>query len=249
MGLNDISTECEQMGHAFQDTNSTFAALRESTPADVSQVVADLKNFASDAASAEAQKMEERVKAASAKAEAALRDQFLKLETRVLADLPDGSGGEASGARSGSKASESQLLKKLTNRISDFESQVASQIQTLTQDVDKKVSFMGSRRPGGEEVPGVESLARDVDAVKYDVGELKDLLNGAKHDTDHVKRIVLACERDMEDFTAAMDAVNVDLDEMRARVDSTHSIITSRQRVEATVTAEISTMWGTCRRH
>merc|ERR1719398_569409 len=46
----------------------------------------------------------------------------------------------------------------------------------------------------------------------------------------------------MEDFTGAMDAVNVDLDEMRARVDSTHSIITSRQRVEATVTAEISTM-------
>jgi len=29
-----------------------------------------------------------------------------------------------------------------------------------------------------------------------------------------------------------MDAVNVDLDEMRARVDATHSIITSRQRVE-----------------
>merc|ERR1712137_882431 len=52
----------------------------------------------------------------------------------------------------------------------------------------------------------------------------------------------LACERDMEDFTAAMDAVNVDLDEMRARVDATHSIITSRQRVEATMTAEISTM-------
>jgi len=59
---------------------------------------------------------------------------------------------------------------------------------------------------------------------------------------NHVRRIVLACERDMEDFTAAMDAVNVDLDEMRARVDATHSIITSRQRVEATMTAEISTM-------
>ena len=42
--------------------------------------------------------------------------------------------------------------------------------------------------------------------------------------------------------TKAMDAVNVDLDEMRARVDATHSIITSRQRVEATMTAEISTM-------
>merc|ERR1712205_13415 len=91
-------------------------------------------------------------------------------------------------------------------------------------------------------VAGIETVVEDLDALKYDVGELKDLLNGAKADTAHVKRIVLACERDMEDFTAAMDAVNVDLDEMRARVDSTHSIITSRQRVEATVTAEISTM-------
>merc|ERR1719498_1208579 len=78
--------------------------------------------------------------------------------------------------------------------------------------------------------------------LKYDVGEVKDMINAAKGDTAHVKRIVLACEGEMEDFTAAMDAVNVDLDEMRARVDSTHSIVTSRQRVEATVTAEISTM-------
>merc|ERR1719159_1036386 len=81
-----------------------------------------------------------------------------------------------------------------------------------------------------------------MNAVKYDIGELKDMINNTRSDTAHVKRIVLACERDMEDFTGAMDAVNVDLDEMRARVDSTHSIITSRQRVEATVTAEISTM-------
>merc|ERR1719353_2459153 len=95
---------------------------------------------------------------------------------------------------------------------------------------------------GGKPVVGMDSMSHDIDALKYDVGELKDMLNGAKTDTAHVKRIVLACERDMEDFTAAMDAVNVDLDEMRARVDSTHSIVTSRQRVEATVTAEISTM-------
>merc|ERR1719163_744167 len=81
-----------------------------------------------------------------------------------------------------------------------------------------------------------------VTALTFDVGELKDLLQSTRSDTAHVKRVVLACERDMEDFTAAMDAVNVDLDEMRARVDSTHSIVTSRQRVEATVTAEISTM-------
>merc|ERR1711907_833688 len=89
---------------------------------------------------------------------------------------------------------------------------------------------------------GLDTLAEDVDQLKYDVGELKDLLSNNKGEVNHVRRIVLACERDMEDFTAAMDAVNVDLDEMRARVDATHSIITSRQRVEATMTAEISTM-------
>eukprot|EP00439_Symbiodinium_sp_Y106_P052093 s966_g6.t5 len=85
-------------------------------------------------------------------------------------------------------------------------------------------------------------MCQDLDQLKYDVGELKDLLGNNKGEVNHIRRIVLACERDMEDFTAAMDAVNVDLDEMRARVDATHSIITSRQRVEATMTAEISTM-------
>merc|ERR1719392_406084 len=129
--------------------------------------------------------------------------------------------------------------------MTDFEAQVTSQLQVMQQDVEKKLGFLSTQPrsvDGQKPVVGMDSMSHDIDALKYDVGELKDMLNGAKGDTAHVKRIVLACERDMEDFTAAMDAVNVDLDEMRARVDSTHSIITSRQRVEATVTAEISTM-------
>merc|ERR1719456_1290585 len=136
-------------------------------------------------------------------------------------------------------------MRKVGARLSDFEAQVTSQLQVMSQDLEKKIAFIGSQPAavdGQRPAAGVDSISHDVDALKYDVGELKDLVNGAKGDTAHVKRIVLACERDMEDFTAAMDAVNVDLDEMRARVDSTHSIVTSRQRVEATVTAEISTM-------
>merc|ERR1719424_1898364 len=117
----------------------------------------------------------------------------------------------------------------------------------MSQDLEKKLSYLGAnqRNGGGDAdrgVVGVDTISHELDAVKYDIGEMKDMLNNTRSDAAHVKRIVLACERDMEDFTAAMDAVNVDLDEMRARVDSTHSIITSRQRVEATVTAEISTM-------
>merc|ERR1740133_531388 len=146
----------------------------------------------------------------------------------------------------GGRAGDSQVLKKVTNRLNDFESQVTSQLQVMSQDIEKKLAFLGSNARSGDggdrAVVGVDTISHELDAVKYDLGEMKDMINGAKGDTAHVKRIVLACERDMEDFTAAMDAVNVDLDEMRARVDSTHSIITSRQRVEATVTAEISTM-------
>lgn len=122
-------------------------------------------------------------------------------------------------------------MKKVTNRMNDFEAQVSSQLQMISTDIEKRIAFMGTqtRAVGGEATaPGMDHVANDLDAIKYDVSELKDLMNGAKSDTAHVKRIVLACERDMEDFTAAMDAVNVDLDEMRARVDSTHSIITSR---------------------
>jgi len=120
-------------------------------------------------------------------------------------------------------------------------------LQLMSTDFEKKLAFLGSQPRGaggaaGGQGAGMDGFAHDLDAIKYDIGELKDLVSGQKSDSAHVKRIVLACERDMEDFTAAMDAVNVDLDEMRARVDSTHSIITSRQRVEATVTAEISTM-------
>eukprot|EP00441_Pelagodinium_beii_P039863 CAMPEP_0197648302 /NCGR_PEP_ID=MMETSP1338-20131121/27669_1 /TAXON_ID=43686 ORGANISM="Pelagodinium beii, Strain RCC1491" /NCGR_SAMPLE_ID=MMETSP1338 /ASSEMBLY_ACC=CAM_ASM_000754 /LENGTH=770 /DNA_ID=CAMNT_0043222279 /DNA_START=102 /DNA_END=2414 /DNA_ORIENTATION=+ len=243
MSLTDISGECEQVRGVLKDTDSMFATLRDASTADLTQVLADVKKYASDVVDAETRELQASQKKGAEATVSDLNDRFKKLESRVLSEL-GGGGASEDGARA--KAGDSQLLKKMTNRMSDFEAQVSAQLQVLSQDVEKKISFLGSQRgsSGGDATgsPGVESLAHDIDAVKYDIGELKDLLNGAKNDTSHVKRIVLACERDMEDFTAAMDAVNVDLDEMRARVDSTHSIITSRQRVEATVTAEISTM-------
>merc|ERR1712188_85587 len=127
-------------------------------------------------------------------------------------------------------------------------SQITAQLSNMQSDFDKKLSHVNrgasSMKPldAAGASAGLDTMAEDLDQLKYDVGELKDLLSNNKGEVNHIRRIVLACERDMEDFTAAMDAVNVDLDEMRARVDATHSIITSRQRVEATMTAEISTM-------
>ncbi|CAJ1328397.1 unnamed protein product [Effrenium voratum] len=239
MSLGDVAAECEQVRLILQDTDSMFATLKDAATGDLSQVLADVKKYASDVVEAESRELQTGLQKRSEVSEHGLNERFKALEARVLSDLA-GSGPAAEGE--GRKAGESHLMKKVTNRMSDFEAQVSAQIQALSQDVEKKVSFLGTQRTVGEGAPGLDSLSHDLDVVKYDLGEMKDLLKSAQGDTSHVKRIVLACERDMEDFTAAMDAVNVDLDEMRARVDSTHSIITSRQRVEATVTAEISTM-------
>jgi chromosome segregation ATPase len=241
----DVAAECDQMRATLKDTDSMFTTLRDASTADLSQVLSDVKKYASEVVAVESRQMQDGMKKRADAAEADTNDRFKKLESRVLSELASGGDAEAGGVRMSGKAGDSQLMKKVTNRLNDYEGQVTSQLQVMSQDIEKKMAFLGSQaRSGDGDRPavGVDTLSHELDAVKYDLGELKDMLNGAKGDTAHVKRIVLACERDMEDFTAAMDAVNVDLDEMRARVDSTHSIITSRQRVEATVTAEISTM-------
>eukprot|EP00927_Polykrikos_kofoidii_P050293 TRINITY_DN44200_c0_g1_i1.p1 TRINITY_DN44200_c0_g1~~TRINITY_DN44200_c0_g1_i1.p1 ORF type:complete len:794 (-),score=203.10 TRINITY_DN44200_c0_g1_i1:578-2959(-) len=246
--LTDVGAECEHLRAALKDTDSMFSTLRDASTADLSQVLADVKKYATDVVINESRELQGTMKKKSDALEADVNDRFKKLESRVLSEIASGGGETLTDPTSGQirmtgRAGDSQLLKKVTNRLSDFEAQVSSQLQAMSGDVEKKLAFIGSQRPGAEgDRPGMDSYMHDIDSVKYDLGELKDMLNAAKGDTAHVKRIVLACERDMEDFTAAMDAVNVDLDEMRARVDSTHSIITSRQRVEATVTAEISTM-------
>jgi len=241
----DVATECESLRASLVDTSSMFTTLRDASTGDLSQVLTDVKKYASEVVAVESRQLQDVMKKRADASEADTNDRFKKLESRVLSEMAStGDAGDAGGFRMGGRAGDSQMMKKVTNRLNDFESQVTSQLQVMSQDIEKKLSFIGTQRSvgAGDQVVGVDTISHELDGVKYDLGELKDMLNAAKGDTSHVKRIVLACERDMEDFTAAMDAVNVDLDEMRARVDSTHSIITSRQRVEATVTAEISTM-------
>jgi chromosome segregation ATPase len=173
-----------------------------------------------------------------------------EVEDRLLALERSGEGDADEHGIPGRKAgsSDAQTMKKVSTRLQDFEAQITAQMKSMQGDFDKKLSHASRGASAGRPLDavggsaGLDTMAEDLDQLKYDVGELKDLLGNNKGEVNHIRRIVLACERDMEDFTAAMDAVNVDLDEMRARVDATHSIITSRQRVEATMTAEISTM-------
>merc|ERR1719335_1464431 len=247
LNLTDVGAECQQLKDVLSDTESMYATLKDASTADLSQVLEDVKKYAGDVVTSQANDLKDTLKKQADSSMADVSDRFRKLESRVMSEMAStgGDGGDGGAPRMAGKAGDAQILKKVTSRMSDFEAQVTSQLQVMQQDMEKKISYLNTQpkaADGQKPVVGMDSMSHDIDALKYDVGELKDMLNSAKGDTAHVKRIVLACERDMEDFTAAMDAVNVDLDEMRARVDSTHSIITSRQRVEATVTAEISTM-------
>jgi hypothetical protein len=248
LSLSDLGNECEQLRIDLGATGSLLESLRAAATADPKQALADVAKYATEAVEREAQELRSTLKKNVDASNSDLNDKFKTLESRVLSELGSGGGEAAETPSRSGRAGDSQLLKKVTNRMGDFETQVNGQLAIMSQDIEKKLAFLSTQRgapsEGGAVAAGgaMDSYGRDLDSIKYDLGELKDMVNGAKTDTAHVKRVVLACERDMEDFTAAMDAVNVDLDEMRARVDSTHSIITSRQRVEATVTAEISTM-------
>ena len=63
--------------------------------------------------------------------------------------------------------------------MNDFESQVTSQLLIMSQDVEKKLAFLGSVSRSGDgdkPVVGVDTISHELDAVKYDLGELKDML-------------------------------------------------------------------------
>merc|ERR1712193_412321 len=135
---------------------------------------------------------------------------------KVEGDAGGDDGGLIASRKSG--ASDAQVLKKVSTRLQDFEAQLTAQLSNMQSDFDKKLSHVNrgasSMRPldAACASAGLDTMAEDLDQLKYDVGELKDLLSNNKGEVNHIRRIVLACERDMEDFTAAMDAVNVDLD-------------------------------------
>ena len=127
--------------------------------------------------------------------------------------IGEGEGGEMGKFRQSGAQTDAQVLKKVSTRLQDFEAQITAQLSNMQSDFDKKLSHLNRGSSGVKgmdpttSVAGIETVVEDLDALKYDVGELKDLLNNNKGEINHVRRIVLACERDMEDFTAAMDAV------------------------------------------
>jgi hypothetical protein len=203
LNLQDVGAECQQLKDVLGDTESMFTTLKDASTADLSQVLEDVKKYASDVVTHESQELKDTLRKQADSSMADVQDRFRKLESRVMSELATSgdASGDAAAPRMAGKAGDSQLMKKVTSRMTDFEAQVSSQLQVMQSDMEKKLSFLSSQpraADGGKPVVGMDSMSHDIDALKYDVGELKDMLNSAKGDTAHVKRIVLACERDME---------------------------------------------------
>merc|ERR1719436_2086999 len=111
-----------------------------------------------------------------------------ELEARLISLERKIGGGEGAGdddalvptARK-SGGNDAQILKKVSTRLTDFEAQITAQLSNMQSDFDKKLSHVNrgasSLKPLDASGPsaGLDTMAEDLDQLKYDVGELKDL--------------------------------------------------------------------------
>merc|ERR1719440_923416 len=120
-----------------------------------------------------------------------------KLDER-LTRLDGGDAGAADDgllpARKAAGGSDAQILKKVSTRLQDFESQITAQLSNMQSDFDKKLSHVNrgasSMKPldAAGASAGLDTMAEDLDQLKYDVGELKDLLSNNKGEVNHIRR-------------------------------------------------------------
>merc|ERR1719223_1278548 len=91
--------------------------------------------------------------------------------------------GEAGGAgddtmlpsrKAASSGGDAQILKKVSTRLQDFESQITAQLSNMQSDFDKKLSHVNrgasSMKPldAAGASAGLDTMAEDLDQLKYD---------------------------------------------------------------------------------
>merc|ERR1719482_2513199 len=89
--------------------------------------------------------------------------------------------------------SDAQTMKKVSTRLQDFEAQITAQLSNMQSDFDKKLSHVNRGQSSMKPLDvtgtaaGLDTVAEDIDQLKYDVGELKDLLSNNKGEVNHVR--------------------------------------------------------------
>merc|ERR1719160_692106 len=87
LNLQDVGAECQQLKDMLTDTESMFTTLKDASTADLSQVMEDVKKYASDVVTHESQELKDTLKKQADSSMADVSDRFRKLESRVLAEL------------------------------------------------------------------------------------------------------------------------------------------------------------------
>jgi len=79
MAIADVEAECEQLRAVLKDTDSMFATLRDASTADLSQVLQDVKKYASDVVAAESRELQSTLTQKAQSSESDITDRFKKL--------------------------------------------------------------------------------------------------------------------------------------------------------------------------
>merc|ERR1719272_2161095 len=123
--------------------------------------------------------------------------QLTSLGRRVDSGDGGGGGGADEGLIPGRKTgtgNDAAILKKVSTRLQDFEAQITAQLSNMQSDFDKKLSHVNRGQSTMKPLDatgaaaGLDTMAEDLDQLKYDVGELKDLLSNNKGEVNHVRR-------------------------------------------------------------
>merc|ERR1719265_2421123 len=127
----------------------------------------------------------------------AIEARLSALERAFAGGAADGAGDGDAGllpARRAAGGNDAQILKKVSTRLQDFEAQITAQLSNMQSDFDKKLSHVNrgasSMKPldAAGASAGLDTMAEDLDQLKYDVGELKDLLSNNKGEVNHIRR-------------------------------------------------------------
>merc|ERR1719487_910851 len=98
LNLQDVGAECQQLKDVLTDTESVFTTLKDASTADLSQVLEDVKKYASDVVTASSQDLKDSLKKSADSSMADVNDRFRKLESRVLSELATSDGSADAGA-------------------------------------------------------------------------------------------------------------------------------------------------------
>merc|ERR1719310_2333744 len=98
----DVTAECDSLRATLKDTDSMFTTLRDASTADLSQVLTDVKKYASEVVAVESRQLQDGMKKRADASEADINDRFKKLESRVLSEVAS-TGGDAEGEVGGAR--------------------------------------------------------------------------------------------------------------------------------------------------